>query len=111
MPRGRPKKDTKVADHPLYSTWVDMRARCNNPKHKKFHNYGGRGIKVCERWNDFKLFCLDMGPKPSWDLSIERVDNDGNYDPLNCIWGTYKQQAQNRRPRKQARQINWRNKL
>lgn len=73
--------------HPLYSRWQGMRARCNYPEHVAYTNYGGRGIKVCERWNDFVVFVEDMGsswPGPGYEL--HRVDNDGDYEPANCAW-------------------------
>ena len=100
MPRGRPRKDATNEDHPLYRTWLGMRRRCNNLNHEKYPDYGGRGIRVCDRWNDFQLFAKDMGPKPSQKHTIERMDNEGNYEPLNCIWALPVQQAANRRPRK-----------
>ena len=98
MPRGRPRKADANERHPLYSTWCRMRQRCNNPDNEKYPNYGGRGIRICDRWQDFRLFAADMGPKPAGRYSIERVDNDGDYEPFNCIWATPVQQAANRRP-------------
>lgn len=79
-----------------YAAWTAMRERCNNPTCHKFHLYGGRGIKVCERWDSFESFYADMGPRPK-GYSIERVDNDGSYEPSNCKWATKLEQNRNRR--------------
>lgn len=81
--------------HPLYHTWENMRARCNNPNHTAYPYYGGRGIKVCERWNNFALFLQDVGDKPSPELTLDRVDVNGDYEPSNVRWATHAQQTHN----------------
>jgi hypothetical protein len=79
-----------------YRAWRSMRERCSNQRHKQYAGYGGRGIKVCERWNSFENFLEDMGDKPK-GLSLDRKDNSKGYEPGNCRWTTSKEQTRNRR--------------
>lgn len=81
-----------------YEAWRSMRQRISNSKRKGYDNYGGRGIKICDRWlESFENFYEDMGPKPSKSHSVEREDVNGNYEPSNCKWATWKEQANNKR--------------
>jgi hypothetical protein len=90
-----------LSGHPLYQTWHGMVARCTNPKDSHYPGYGGRGITVCERWlglpDGLQNFIVDMGPKPSRGHSIDRLNNEGNYEPGNCEWRTWREQNDNRR--------------
>ena len=81
-----------------YTCWDSMIRRCHQATHPNFRHYGGRGITVCEQWRtSFITFLEDMGPRPSYRYSIERIDNDGDYEPDNCCWATHAQQMKNRR--------------
>ncbi len=81
----------------IYILWRGMRNRCRNPNVKGYERYGGRGIKVDPRWDSFEHFLEDMGPKPSDEHALDRIDNNGDYTKENCKWSTKCEQAQNRR--------------
>lgn len=103
----RKEQDGRM-NHPLYRTWKGMRARCNNPNFKQFADYGGRGIEVCERWNNvndgFWNFVEDMGERPD-GYTLDRIDPDGDYCPENCVWSDRLTQNNNTRRTKYAEQL------
>ena len=81
----------------VHNTWLSMIQRCTNPKNTAYRNYGARGITVCARWrNSFEAFLADMGDRPE-GKTLDRINNDGNYEPGNCRWATKKQQCRNSR--------------
>ena len=87
-----------------YRVWSGARNRCFNPKNKDYKNYGARGISMCERWNKFENFLEDMGEKPI-NLTLDRINNEGNYEPGNCRWATLSQQRRNQRNKKSLKNI------
>lgn len=86
-----------MSDSPEYKVWNNMMSRCNNPNHPRYKDWGGRGIRVCDKWRTFSGFYEDMGKRPTDKHTIERRDNDKGYSKDNCYWATTKEQSANRR--------------
>ena len=86
-----------LSDRPEYRVWASMRRRCNSDRSPDFESYKARGIRVCKRWDAFAAFFADMGPRPSPQHSIDRINNDGHYEPGNCRWAERTTQMRNRR--------------
>lgn len=89
-------KTHKMSNHPIHKAWMKMNSRCNNPNYQHYHRYGGRGINICKRWERFEDFYSDM--KDTWrpGLTLERNDNDKDYEPTNCRWASWEEQFNNR---------------
>lgn len=92
-----------LCESPTYQSWQHMKQRCLNQKNHAYLNYGGRGIKICERWMDFENFYEDMKERPE-GTSLDRIDNEGDYEPQNCRWATMEEQSQNRNNNKLSRE-------
>lgn len=96
------RKRSPVEQNPIYGSWCEMRRRCYSPQRHNYKYYGGKGIKVCDRWlgiDGFKNFCKDMGNKPTEQHSLDRIDNTKDYGPENCRWADKQTQAMNRKQR------------
>ena len=101
----RAKQRARIGEFPprLRRIWRNMKQRCNNPASTNYHNYGGRGIRVCEEWNSYQVFAIwaiNNGYNDA--LTLDRKNNDGNYEPSNCRWATWKEQANNKRKSKKG---------
>lgn len=94
MKHGNARRGAKT---PEYNVWVLIRQRCLNPDDPSYVNYGGRGVRICQRWETFENFLKDMGTRPAPNYTVERKNNDGNYSPRNCVWKPRSEQSRNRR--------------
>lgn len=91
-------ESVKRKERPLYKVWINIKQRCYNKNHPRYKDWGGRGITVCERWlESYDNFASDVGEKPIGKHSIDRINNEGNYEPRNCRWATCKEQNNNQR--------------
>jgi len=99
----RKKHGMSTPRTPEYRSWLAMLDRVRNPRHVRFENYGGRGIAICHQWvSSFEQFFRDMGTRPE-GFTLDRIDNDGNYEPTNCRWADWLVQNNNRRPARKRR--------
>lgn len=99
----RKNHSLKTKNQVEYNTWRRIRQRCNDSNYPRFNDWGGRGIKVCKRWDDFSLFLKDMGRRPGDNYSIERINNEKGYEPENCRWATAGEQNNNKRVYKRSK--------
>lgn len=91
------RREHRIIDHPLYRLWSGLKSRCLNPNATGYDRYGGRGITICDRWLNFENFVSDIGPRPSSQHSLDRIECEGDYEPGNCRWATPEEQNNNTR--------------